>query len=40
MTVLDVNEKKRGTVYLVEATHRGDRIKFWTNEKDLDLPFV
>jgi hypothetical protein len=40
VTVLDVNEKKRGTVYLVEANHRGERIKFWTKENDLGMPFI
>ena len=40
VTVVDINEKKRGTVYLVEANHRGERIKFWTKEGDLDLPFL
>jgi hypothetical protein len=40
VTVLDINEKKRGTVYLVEAAYRGERVKFWTKENDLDLPFV
>ena len=40
VTVLDINEKKRGTVYLVEATHRGERVKVWTKEGDVGRAFI
>ncbi len=40
VAIVEINETRRGIKYLVEGKARGQSVRLWTKEQDLDLPFV
>jgi hypothetical protein len=40
VSVVEVNELKSGAKYLIEGEFKGETVRLWTKEKDLDLPYL
>ena len=40
VSVVEVNELKSGVKYLVEGAFRGETVRLWTKERDLDRPYL
>lgn len=40
VAIMEINETRAGYKYLVEGKLKGQSVKLWTKEQDLDLPFV